>query len=296
MGRQPFDKTGQAGEDCFQDGVACNLAADVAQDPAKIGAQAFEFAAHAPELPRMGIAAGADRRRFCRPRVALPERDAVLPGLTDQHLQRLQIQLAVSRMGDRFGLHCCINIDPFQGLRPGCPRFQRRLDARLQQFLQPLRSDPLAPARHCARIDRCLVLKELEAAEELPVGIFYPALDHFLVGQVVHMLQIMQPDHQPGRLGGPTKRPIEPAEHIIKSFPWDHAGQSHQNMASIDDRIQTFPKQVSLAAGSTGWAHDKNTRNQRHQRRFPAFSNTSKPMGIPYLQGLLKFFSADYRR
>ncbi|MEF2554495.1 hypothetical protein VQ042_24880, partial [Aurantimonas sp. A2-1-M11] len=45
-----------------------------------------------------------------------------------------------------------------------------------------------------------------------------------------------------------------------------------------------------------GWAHCKNTGNQSGQDRFPAFSNTSNPMGIPEAQGIQEFFRANYQR
>lgn len=81
------------------------------------------------------------------------------------------------------------------------------------------------------------MLEELKAAEKLPIRILHPALDHLLIRQVVDMLQVMQPDHQPRRLGGPANRPIEPTERLVKSCPWDHTGQSHQHLARVDDRV-----------------------------------------------------------
>lgn len=56
-------------------------------------------------------------------------------------------------------------------------------DAGLQHFLQPRRPDPLAPARHHARIDWHLVLEEFEATEKLPVWVSIH--DQLLIRQVV---------------------------------------------------------------------------------------------------------------
>ncbi|MCY1373126.1 hypothetical protein D9M69_603780 [compost metagenome] len=97
--------------------------------------------------------------------------------LPDQHLQSLQIQPAVGLMSDGFRLHRRVDIDPLQRFRPSRSDLKRCLDTRLQQFLQPLRPNPLAPARHRARVDRRFVLEELKAAEELPIRILHPALD-----------------------------------------------------------------------------------------------------------------------
>jgi hypothetical protein len=125
------------------------------------------------------------------------------------------------------------------------------------------------------------VLEELKAAEKLPIRVLHPALDHLLVRQVVDMLQVMQPDHQPRRLGGSANRLVEPTERLVKSCPWDHTRQSHQRVARVDDRVQTVAKKIISTGRGTSWPHTKNTRNQLHHRRFTAVSNTSKQMGIP---------------
>ena len=86
------------------------------------------------------------------------------------------------------------------------------------------------------------MLEEVEAAEELPVRIFHPARDDLLIRQVMNVLEVVQTDHQPGRLRRPPDRPVEPAKGVVKARPGHQPGQSHQCMVRIDDRLQPLAK------------------------------------------------------
>jgi len=64
------------------------------------------------------------------------------------------------------------------------------------------------------------VLQVIEAAEELPIGVLHPALAHLLIRQILAVLQVGKPDHQPGRLAGtPPRRVIQRAEFGLAAYP-----------------------------------------------------------------------------
>lgn len=195
----------------------------------------------------MGMTPGPHHRGLGQPRVALPQRDTVSFRLAHQDRQRLPIQPAVGRMGDRFRLHRRVDADPLQRTGFGHPGVERNPDARLQHLLQSRRPDAPAPARHRARLDRRLMLEEFEAAEELPIRILHPASDDLLVRQVMDMLEVVQTDHQPGRLGRSADRPIEPTKSLVKARPRHDTGQPCQRMAQIDDCLQALAEQIGLA-------------------------------------------------
>jgi hypothetical protein len=84
---------------------------------------------------------------------------------------------------------------------PHAPRLQPRpFTAVGKQYLCGL-------VEHRARIDRYLMLEEVEAAEELPVRIFHPARDDLLIRQVMDVLEIVQADiNRVGLAGLPIGR------------------------------------------------------------------------------------------
>ena len=77
-----------------------------------------------------------------------------------------------------------------------------------QQHLQPLGPDALAPARHRGAVERQGVPEVDLAAEQLDVGAVEVAGADRLVGQAVHVLEQVQPDHQPRRQAGPADRSV----------------------------------------------------------------------------------------
>jgi hypothetical protein len=60
------------------------------------------------------------------------------------------------------------------------------------------------------------MLEILTAAEPLPIAILDLALHHRLIGQVEGVLEIRQPDHQPGGLRGPAEGAIEATKLLIE--------------------------------------------------------------------------------
>jgi hypothetical protein len=63
----------------------------------------------------------------------------------------------------------------------------------------------------------------------------------------MHVLEVVQADHQPGRLRRPADRPVEPAKGFVKARPGYQPGQSHQGVVRIDDRLQPLAEQIDLA-------------------------------------------------
>ncbi len=101
------------------------------------------------------------------------------------------------------------------------------------------------------------MLEVLAAAEPLPIRVFCPALHHRLIGQVEGMLEIGQPDHQPGGLGGPSKRPIEAAKLVIEPVPVDQTGQAKELVALIEDLIETAAIEIAGARQRRLGSHAK---------------------------------------
>ena len=128
LDEQPLDQPEQAGEAGLLRRVAGDLAADVAIDPAEIGAQALELSAQAPVLLGVGVASGLGRRRLGQPGVALAQRQAGRLGLGHQGLEGPEVEPAVGGMGDGLLLNRGVDGDPLQAAGLDRAAGQRRLD------------------------------------------------------------------------------------------------------------------------------------------------------------------------
>jgi hypothetical protein len=240
-------------------GALRELARNVARDTAEEDLEALDLAPGATHLPRVRVAARQAQCALRQPPIALPQLQPVPGGKPNQDLAAAVVETRVERMCDRLGLHRRVDRHPLEARRLHRAGRQRRLDRGGEQPLHPGRADPLAPARQRARIDRQLVLQVVEAAEELPVRVLDPALAHPLVGEVVGVLQVSEPDHQPRRLAG-TSRPlvVERPERALKALPVDQSGQSHQRMPEIELLAQSRPEKiVGLSVLSSFRAHRK---------------------------------------
>ena len=79
------------------------------------------------------------------------------------------------------------------------------------------------------------MLQVVEAAEELPIRVFHPALAHLLVRQIVAVLQVGQSNHQPCRLARTSERVvIQQAEFGLEALPVDQLRQADQWMFQIE--------------------------------------------------------------
>src|SRR3954451_12863665 len=71
------------------------------------------------------------------------------------------------------------------------------------------------------------------------------------------MLQIRQPDHQPGGLGGPSERAIEAAKLVIEAVPVDESGKPEQLVTLIEDLIETAAVEIAGARHRRLGSHGK---------------------------------------
>src|SRR5882724_6713097 len=84
LGAHPLRQIKQRGEASFQRRIAINLAADVADDPAKSRPQELELAPGALELMSVGIAADHDGGALRQAQIALAQRHTVALGEPDE--------------------------------------------------------------------------------------------------------------------------------------------------------------------------------------------------------------------
>src|SRR2546430_1648318 len=172
--------------------VACDLAPDVANEPAKPGAQNAQLSAVAVELFGMGITRCHHGGALGDAHVRLPQPHAVLPGQPGQPLDRSVQKLRIGREGNVLGLHGGIDRDPRQILCPERPALVRHPQALGQQKFQ-LVTEALAPMAQVRALVRKLVLEELLSSEVLEVRVIDPPFAHAFVGQAVHMLEQKSP-------------------------------------------------------------------------------------------------------
>src|SRR5690348_15603996 len=139
------------------------------------------------------------------------------------------------------------------------------------------------------------MLQIVEAAEELPVRVLDPALAHRLVGEIVGVLQIGEPDHQPRRLAGTASRVvIERPERGLKALPLDQLRQAHQRMLEIELAAQPGAEKIvrTLALWSSG-THRKSPENAAVSgnsailRCFPTSKNPFSRNNLCLFQGRL---------
>jgi len=92
-------------------------------------------------------------------------------------------------------------------------------------------------------MDGKLVAKVLLPAEVLPVGIFYPTGDYFLIRDGVDVLQAVQSGNQPRSSGWPTLALNKQfASLFLKAGPIDLAPQYHQLVTHIQQVLEAIPE------------------------------------------------------
>ena len=135
--------------------------------------------------------------------------------------------------------------------------FERDGEGVGEQGLQPLRADALAPAGHGAAVERRRVLKEPLAAERLEVGGLDPGGTDRLVGQALHVLEDVQPRHQPGGQAWPADLVDEGlAAGRIELRPVNAPAQLRQLVPGVEDRLKGLAEHVGPRGGvGLGGAH-----------------------------------------
>ena len=200
-----------------------------------------------------GLAAGMARDAG----VGLAQRHALLARQRREPLHGAQHQVAVGGIGDGLGLHG--GVDGHALHRPGLhgAAVARDGEGVGEQGLQPLGADAVAPSGHGAAVERQPVLKEPLATEGLEVWVLHPGGADGLVGQRLHMLEDVQPRHQPGGQARPADLVDEGrATGRIQLLPVDAPTQLRQSVPWVEDRLEGLAEHVGLHGGITfGGAH-----------------------------------------
>jgi hypothetical protein len=213
-----------------------DLAGDVVGQPAEPGAHAADLAlgrAAAAAVdqpgdlaPGMGRDARAGLRstmpcwRACRPRISTPWWTSLLSVGCVTALGRKVVSMLTR--ATCFGT--------------AAPARRAAAGVLGEQQVKLLGADALAPAGNRGAIQRHGVLEVALAAEDLDVGAVEKAGTYGGVGEAVHVLDQVQADHEAGRQPGTADAlAIERAEGDGKAIPVDHARETHQGMAAIDE-------------------------------------------------------------
>lgn len=116
------DPAGQhefSGESLFERRMAFDLAANVADDSAKLGLQCFAGAFCPLELLGVCIALLLDQGELADPCIGLPQPDAPLPRKPHETFASPMHQPCIGWEGDGLRLHCRIDNDPCEVGRLG---------------------------------------------------------------------------------------------------------------------------------------------------------------------------------
>jgi hypothetical protein len=199
----------------------------------------------------MGITPDLSGQTRRQPGIALAQRQARLLGERHQAPARLLVEPCVGRMRDRL-LHdrrvhdhrLRASLGDHPGRTPG-------LDRLGQEPFDTFLSDPVPPPRQRRGIDRRTVLEERLATEVLVVRVLHPPGHDRLIRQLVGVLEVKQPRHQPRRgRRAPRMRREEPRPLLLEELPVDQRGQLHQLVAQVDHVRQTRSQQVVLLRGA----------------------------------------------
>src|SRR5262249_12616435 len=155
--------------------VACDLAPDVANEPAEAGAQKAQLSTGAGGLVCMGIKPRPHDGAPCGGPKPFPPPPPPPPCPAGLPLDRGVQKLRIGWEGDVLGLHGGIDRDPRQILRPQRPALVRHPQALGQEKFQ-LAAEALAPMAQVRALVRKLVLEELLSGEVLEVWIIDPAV------------------------------------------------------------------------------------------------------------------------
>ena len=148
LAAHPLRQGKQRGEARFQRRIAVDLAADVADHPAKSGAQELELAPGALELMRVGIAADHDRGALGHPAIALAQRHTLrLASSTSLFMARCISRASVG-CATAFGCTVVSTATRSRSLVADGAGLVRHRQAFLEQRDELLLAQPLAPTRH----------------------------------------------------------------------------------------------------------------------------------------------------
>jgi hypothetical protein len=224
--------------------LACNLAADVADETAKPCAQDAQFATVAVELFGMGVTPRHHGGTLGDAHVGLSQAHPVLAHQAVQSLDRRVQELRVGREGHVLGLHRGVDRDPGQILAPQSPALMCHSQALGQKRLQ-LVTEPLPPVAQVRALVRERVLEKLLPGEVLEVRIKDPALAHAFVREPVNVLEQQQPDREARLDPGPSLVAVERRDLAVDPLPVQPTGELHQLILHVDDLVQPRAEQIA---------------------------------------------------
>ncbi len=160
--------------------LACDLAADVADDATKPAAQDAQLATVALELFGVGIAPRHHGGALGDAQIGLPQSHAVLSGQAIEPLDRRMQELGVGRKRNGLGLHRGVHGDASKVVGLQRADLVRNPQTLGQQQLQ-LVAEPVAPMAQVRALVREDMLEELRAGEVLEIGVVDPALAHLFI-------------------------------------------------------------------------------------------------------------------
>ena len=187
-------------------------------------------------------------------------------------------QMAVGRVRYSLGLNGRVHGDPRQLPLAYCAGLHRHRERLGQQELHLVGPDPLVPARHRRSVERQPEPEMRHAAEGLEIRIFHSNRTEFLVREPLHVLDKMQPDHEPGAQATPTFVVVViPTERIVEAIPVDQFGQTDQFVLGVEDRLQRGAEQIVARWLGLLRAHGF----PRHRLLSPAAQHNPRRTGIP---------------
>ena len=132
------------------------------------------------------------------------------------------------------------------------------LDGFLQEFLNALGANALAPPDQGAGVEGELVLEVFETTKILPVGISQEAFHHGFVAFVEGVLEVMEADDQAyGQAGAALLGDEEGSEFLFEEAPVDLVGEDEQGVFGVEDLVQPGLEEVFLiTSGWLFWLHE----------------------------------------
>ena len=282
LGAHLFGKFERLGEGLGDIGAVLaqclDLATDIARQPPEPGSHLAQVAqcllvAFAVDQP------GHLAARFpAEPQERLAQLQPVFPREPADVLHRSQQQVRIGRMRHRLGLHRGVDRDPLAGLRAQRAAGHRHPQRFRDQQFKLVRADPPPPAGHRGAIEHQRQAKILLAAKILPIGIFLPPGAHLIIGQSVHVLEQMQPSHQPGwQPRAPLLLIVELAPGRIKARPVDRVRHLHQRVAHVDHVGQQHSEQFQFRQA---WL----LRRHRGAPSIRQLNHAATPCASPYVR------------
>ena len=122
---------------------------------------------------------------------------------------------------------------------------------------------------------------QLHLAEGKVSIVLNPALHHVLVREIIDVLQIVKPDHQPCRLCLTIDRFEESSKALIERQPRHQRRQMNQAMAHVDDRIETLTKKIGTCAATADRPNGKH-RKSGLQEPVPGIISQTSPQKNPF--------------